>query len=53
MQFQYQQCFLDPEYYEDAFRERVVRLAPSWRALGLTGGRKSFFDIIESLESRT
>lgn len=50
MFFQYQQGFLDAEYYEDAFRERVRRLAPTWRALGLTGGRKSFFAELERLE---
>jgi hypothetical protein len=50
MHFQFQQGYLDKEYYEDAFRERVVRLAPTWRALGLTGGRRSFFDEIERLE---
>jgi hypothetical protein len=26
-----------------------VRLAPTWRALGLTGGRRSFFAEIERL----
>ncbi|MCZ6617940.1 MAG: hypothetical protein O7E57_07380 [Gammaproteobacteria bacterium] len=41
MFFQYQQGFLDVEYYQDAFRERVARLAPTWSALGL-GGRSSF-----------
>ena len=38
MHYQFQQGYLDREYYEDAFKERVVRLAPTWRALGLTGG---------------
>lgn len=42
MYYQYQQGFLDPEYYEDEFKVRVKRLAPAWRALGLTGGRSSF-----------
>jgi len=51
MHFQYQQGFLDPEYYEEAFAERVVRLAPTWRALHLTGGRRSFFAEVERLES--
>ena len=50
MHFQYQQGYLDVEYYEDAFRERVLRLAPTWRALGITGGRRSFFAEIERLE---
>lgn len=49
--FQYQHGFLEPEYFEDAFVERVVRLAPTWRALGLTGGRRSFFAEIARLEA--
>ena len=53
MHYQYQQGYLDPEYYEDAFKERVVRLAPTWRALGLTGGRRSFFAEIERLMKST
>lgn len=50
MLFQYQQGLLDREYYEDAFKERVLRLAPTWRALGLTDGRSSFFAEIARLE---
>jgi hypothetical protein len=53
MHYQYQQGYLDPEYYEDAFKERVVRLAPTWRALGLTGGRRSFFAEIDRLMKST
>ena len=40
--FQYQQGFLDEEYYRDSFRLRVRRLAPIWSALGVTGSRPSF-----------
>ena len=47
--FQYQQGYLDEEYYQDSFRERVARLAPTWKALGITGGRRSFSDEIERL----
>lgn len=47
--YQYQQGFLDVEYYEGAFRERVKRLAPTWRALGLINGRPSFVRELESL----
>ena len=49
MHYQYQQGFLDEEYYEDAFKARVRRLAPVWTALGLDHGRKSFGDAIERL----
>ena len=49
MFYQYQQGFLDEEYYRDSFRERVRRLAPVWRALGVTGGRRSFDEEIERI----
>ena len=49
MHYQFQQGYLDLEYYEDAFKDRVVRLAPTWKALGLTGGRRSFFAEIDRL----
>jgi len=42
MFYQYQQGYLDEEYYRDSFRVRVRRLAPIWSALGLTGSRESF-----------
>jgi hypothetical protein len=51
MHFQYQQGFLDEEYYRDAFVERVVRLYPTWKALNLTGGRRSFFDELDRLSA--
>ena len=47
--YQYQQGFLDDEYYQDSFRERVKRLGPIWKALGLTGSRRSFDAEIEQL----
>jgi len=49
MFYQYQQGYLEEEYYRDAFRERVARLAPTWRALGIAPGRKSFADELERL----
>ncbi|MGE0621088.1 MAG: hypothetical protein AB7I04_23925 [Pseudomonadales bacterium] len=39
---QYQQGFVDDEYYEEAFKDRLRRLIPVWRALGLTQARSSF-----------
>jgi hypothetical protein len=50
MHYQFQHGYLDREYYEDAFKDRVVRLAPTWKALGLTSGRRSFFAEVERLE---
>ncbi len=49
MHYQFQQGYLDEETYEVAFTERVGRLAPTWQALGLTVGRRSFFAEIERL----
>ena len=49
MYYQYQQGFIDPEYYENEFRVRVRRLAPVWQELGLLGGRPSFQREIESI----
>ncbi len=49
MFYQYQQGFLDEEYYRDSFEERVARLAPIWQALGVTGSRRSFAEEIERL----
>jgi hypothetical protein len=42
MFFQYQQGFIDEEYYRDSFRKRVKRLAPTWKALKVTGARRTF-----------
>ena len=49
MFYQYQQGFIDPEYYENEFRVRVRRLAPVWQEMGLLGGRPSFRSEIESI----
>ncbi len=39
--YQYQQGFLEEEYY-DRLKVRVARLAPTWQALGLLGSGGSF-----------
>ena len=52
MHFQYQQGFLDKEYFDDVFRPRVERLAPVWKALKVTAGRRSFDREIDEIVSR-
>lgn len=52
MHFQYQQGYLDDEYYNDEFTTRVRRLWPVWQKLGLTGGRKSFLEELDNLASQ-
>jgi hypothetical protein len=49
MFFQYQQGFIDEEYYRDSFRVRVRRLAPTWKALNVAGARSSFNIEIENI----
>lgn len=51
MFYQYQQGFLDEEYYEHEFKRRVRRLAPVWAALNLGPGRTSFDAEVERLLS--
>ena len=51
MHFQYEQGFLDEEYYRDEFIYRVQRLWPAWQVLRLTGGRQSFFDELRRLDA--
>jgi hypothetical protein len=50
MFFQYEHGYLDAESYEDSFKQRVRRLAPTWRALNLMDVRGSFLKEIERLE---
>jgi hypothetical protein len=42
MFYQYQQGYLDEQYYRDSLEVRVRRLAPIWAALGVSGSRQSF-----------
>ena len=49
MFFQYQQGFIDEEYYRDSFRERVRRLAPTWKALKVAGARRTFAAEIDDI----
>ena len=49
MFFQYQQGFIDEEYYRDSFRERVRRLAPTWDALKVAPARQSFVAEIDDI----
>ena len=49
MFFQYQQGFIDEEYYRDSFRPRVMRLARTWKALNVAGARQSFNAEIENI----
>ena len=49
MFFQYQQGYIDDEYYRDSFRERVRRLAPVWKELDVGGARGSFVQEIDDI----
>ena len=49
MHYQYQQGFLNEEYYHDEFVVRVTRLWPVWQALGIRAGRTSFVEELQRL----
>ena len=51
--FQYEQGYLDEEYYRDSFRERVRRLGPIWKALDVSGGRRSFAEEVDRIIGET
>ena len=50
MFFQYEHGYLDQTSYEDSFKERVRRLAPTWEALRLMSVRRSFLEEIRRLQ---
>lgn len=45
--YQYQQGFLDDEYFEYALRPRIARRAKEWRALGIEERRPSFREFVD------
>ncbi len=47
--FQYQNGFLDEEYYESLFKKGVRRNAPFWRELNLPLGRPSFLEEVDRI----
>ena len=47
--YQYQQGFLDEEYFEHIMKPLVKRTAPLWRALGITEPRPSFHEFVEAM----
>ena len=50
MLYQYQNGFLDEEYYTDQVRSRILTLVPIWEALGLSSsGRPSFLEEIDRI----
>jgi hypothetical protein len=49
MWYQYQNGFLDEEYYTDHVRSRILALVPIWEALGLSSGRPSFLEEIDRI----
>jgi hypothetical protein len=51
MFYQYEHGFLDEEYFEDNFKARVQRLAPTWEALNLTNPRRSFGRQIDEIRA--
>jgi len=54
LHYQYQQGYVDEEFYRYNFEGLVRRFAPTWKALGLgTGGRLTFRAEVERILSAT
>ena len=47
--YQYQQGFIDPEYYQSQFQATVRNFAPRWRAVGVNEPRPSFRQEVERI----
>ena len=45
--YQYQQGFLDEEYFESALKPRIARQAGRWRSLGIEERRPSFKKFVD------
>jgi hypothetical protein len=47
--YQYQNGFLDEEFFEGQFQRSVVRNAKGWRALGIGELRSDFTKVVDEL----
>ena len=47
--YQYQNGFLDDEYFESWFKDQLKRNARAWRSIGLTEMRPSFKQLVDQL----
>ena len=47
--YQYQQGFIDEEYYQSQFQDAVLNFAPRWRALRVNEPRPSFRQEVERI----
>lgn len=51
--YQYQQGFLDDEYFENALKPRIATSAKMWRALGVDEPRPSFREFVDEQLTNT
>ena len=47
--YQYQNGFLDEDFFEHTTKEAVSRWAPRWRAVGIREGRREFKEFVDGL----
>lgn len=47
--YQYEQGFLDPDFFENAFKPRLKWAALAWRRMGIRENRQSFVEFTDKL----
>jgi len=47
--YQYEQGFLDPDFFENAFKPRLRWAALAWRSMGIRENRQSFVEFTDKL----
>ncbi len=47
--YQYEQGFLDPDFFENAFKPRLLWAALAWRSMGIRENRQSFVEFTDKL----
>ena len=47
--YQYQNGYLDKDFFENTTKSNVKRMAPQWRAAGMTEPRKEFKEFVDNL----
>ena len=51
--YQYQNGFLDADFFEETTQKMVIKWAPAWRNIGITEGREEFRNFVDQVLAET
>jgi len=51
--YQYEQGYLDPDFFENAFKPRLLTFAQRWRKMGIRENRRRFVEFTDELLTET